>query len=149
MKCLCCPYRCLPVYCKSVCRSCWSAHNATLHWWGSHRLKQPYALAFRHHTHWFWFITSIPLPWLHSAIHLFDLHLHPMAAYIFTLLYYQNTSCTNTKILWIKFGTTYLEPSFLPCRLSGYGFINVGLPPASPSESEDDVVMVYSHWNGI
>ena len=26
------------------------------------------------------------------------------------------------------------------CRLSGYGFINVGLPPASPSESEEDVV---------
>ena len=38
-------------------------------------------------------------------------------------------------------GTTEIFFStLLFCRLSGYGFINVGLPPASPSESEEDVV---------
>ena len=28
-------------------------------------------------------------------------------------------------------------------RLSGYGFINVGLPPASPSDEEIDFVSYY------
>ena len=35
--------------------------------------------------------------------------------------------------------------SLSPSRLSGYGFINVGLPPASPSESEEEVMAQYTH----
>ena len=31
-------------------------------------------------------------------------------------------------------------------RLSGYGFINVGLPPASPSETEQDIVRWMDGW---
>ena len=34
-------------------------------------------------------------------------------------------------------------------RLSGYGFINVGLPPASPSESEEDVVSCRHHSQSL
>ena len=34
-------------------------------------------------------------------------------------------------------------------RLSGCGFINVGLPPASPSETEQDVVRWMAGWMDV